>query len=188
MDNKIQFIDQRLAHLCSLIPQCKALSAAAEKRLADTIITLETKRIEAIHVLEKRLGELRTLIPVYKACSNTYEHVLAKHIINIDLQLIEAKTKQLPTQPTAQNLLVPYPCAPLSPTVQPPTPQPIQSNDINGILLNALNRFPIYIGNKVSALTLQSVISDRVDTCLVPMPCPTSIRRLLEPGSIVDAT
>ena len=133
MDNNIQFIDQRLAHLRSLIPQCRAQSAAAEKSLADTIITLETKRIEAIQVLEKRLGELRALIPVYKARSHTYEHLLAKHIIDLDLQLIAAKTKQFPTQPTAQNLLVPHPRAPLSPTTQPPTPQPIQSNDMNGI-------------------------------------------------------
>ena len=66
MDNNIQFIDQRLAHLHTLIPQCRAQSAAAEKRLSDTIITLEIKRIEAIHALEKRLGELRALIPVYK--------------------------------------------------------------------------------------------------------------------------
>ena len=97
MYNNIQFIDQRLAHLCSLIPQCRAQSAAADKRLADTIITLETKRIEAIHVLEKRLGELRALIPVYNARSHTYEHVLAKHIIDLDLQLIAAKTKQFQT-------------------------------------------------------------------------------------------
>ena len=58
MDNNIQFIDQHLAHLRTLIPQCKAQSAAAEKRLADTIITLEIKRIEAIQTFEKRLGEL----------------------------------------------------------------------------------------------------------------------------------
>ena len=71
-NNNIQFIDQRLAHLRSLIPQCKAQSAAAEKRLADTIITLEITRIEAILALENRLGELRALIPVYKArCLHT---------------------------------------------------------------------------------------------------------------------
>ena len=58
MDNNIQFIDQRLAHFCLLIPQCRAQSAASEKRLADTIITLEIKRIVAIHALESRLGEL----------------------------------------------------------------------------------------------------------------------------------
>ena len=99
MDNNIQFIDQRIAHLCSLIPIYKARSTAAEKRLADTIITLEIKRIEAIRVLEKSLGELRALIPVYKARSPTFEHVLAKQIINLDLQLIAAKTKQFPTHP-----------------------------------------------------------------------------------------
>ena len=76
--NNIQFINQRIAHLRSLIRQCKAQSAAAEKRLADTIIILEIKRIEAIHALEKRLGELRVLIHVYKARCPTYKHVLAK--------------------------------------------------------------------------------------------------------------
>ena len=58
MDNNIQFIDQRLAYLRSLIPRCKAQSAAAEKRITDLIITMEIKRIQAIHTLEKRLGEL----------------------------------------------------------------------------------------------------------------------------------
>ena len=58
MDNNIQFIDQRLAHLRTLIPQYRAQSTAAEKRLADTIRTLEIKQIEAIPALEKRLGEL----------------------------------------------------------------------------------------------------------------------------------
>ena len=96
MDNNIQFIDQRLAHLWTLIPQYRAQSAAAEKRLADTIITSEIKRIEAIHALEKKLGELRALIPVYKARHPTNEHVLAKQIINLDLQLIAAKTKTIP--------------------------------------------------------------------------------------------
>ena len=83
MDNYIQFIDQRLVHLCTLIPQNRAQSAAAEKRLSDTTITLEIKRIEAIHALERRHGELRALIPVYKARFPTYEHVLAKQIINL---------------------------------------------------------------------------------------------------------
>ena len=64
MDNNIQFIDQRIAHLCTLIPQCRVQSAAAEKRLADTIFTLKIKRIEAFHAFEKRLGLLRALIPV----------------------------------------------------------------------------------------------------------------------------
>ena len=66
MDNNIQIIDQRLTHLRSLIPQCRAQSEADAKRLADTIITLKIKRIEAIHALERRLGELRALISVYK--------------------------------------------------------------------------------------------------------------------------
>ena len=133
MDNNIQFIDQRLAHLRSLVPQCRIHSAAAEQRLPDTIITLEIKRIEAIHVLKQRLGELRALILVYKVRSFTYEHVFAKHIIDLYFQLIAAKTRQFPTQLTAENLLVPNQRAPLSPTTQPPTPQPIQSNDMNGI-------------------------------------------------------
>ena len=64
MDNNIQLIDQRLAHLCSLIPLCKAQSAAAEKRFANKIITLEIKRIEAIHAIQHRFDELRALIPV----------------------------------------------------------------------------------------------------------------------------
>ena len=63
MDINIKFIDQRIAHLRKLIPQCRAQSAAAEKRLADTIITLEIKQIQAIHALAKRLGELRALYP-----------------------------------------------------------------------------------------------------------------------------
>ena len=105
MDNNIQLIDQRLAHLRSLIPQCRAQSSAAEKRLADTIIILEIKRIEVIHALDKRIGELRALIPVYKARCPTYEHVLAKQIIDLDLQLIAAETKQFPTHPPAQHPL-----------------------------------------------------------------------------------
>ena len=71
-NNNIQFIDQRLAHLRSLIPQCKAQSAADEKLLADTIITLEIKSIEVIHALEKRLGELRALIPV-QVCTKSMD-------------------------------------------------------------------------------------------------------------------
>ena len=83
MDNNIQFIDQRLAHLRSFF-SCRAQSAAAEKRLSDTIIILEIKRIEAIPDLGKRLGELRAFIPVYKACCPRYELTLPKQIINID--------------------------------------------------------------------------------------------------------
>ena len=71
------------------------------ERLADTIITLEIKRIEAIRVYEKRLSKLRVHIPVYKTRCPTYEHVLAKQIINLDFQLIAAKTKQFPTHPPA---------------------------------------------------------------------------------------
>ena len=58
MDNNIELIDQRFAHLRTLIPICKAQSAAAEKRLANEIIALEIKRIEAIHAIQHRLGEL----------------------------------------------------------------------------------------------------------------------------------
>ena len=85
MDNNIQFIDQRPSHLRSLIPRCKAQSAAAEKLLADLIIFMEIKRIQVIHTLEKRLGELRAFIPVYIARNPNYEHVLNKQIIDIDL-------------------------------------------------------------------------------------------------------
>ena len=67
MNNNIQFIDKRLAHLRSLIPRCKAKSAAAKKIHADWIITMEIKRIQAIHTLEIKLGELRAPIPVYQA-------------------------------------------------------------------------------------------------------------------------
>ena len=58
MDNNIQFIDQRLAHLRSLIPICKAQSTTVENRLANEIIALKIKRIEAILALEQRLAEL----------------------------------------------------------------------------------------------------------------------------------
>ena len=51
MDNNIQLIDQRRAHLGSLIPQCKAQSAAAENRLANEIFAMEIKCIETIYAL-----------------------------------------------------------------------------------------------------------------------------------------
>ena len=133
MDNNIQFIDQRIAHLYSLIPQCRALSVAAEKRLADSIITSEIKRIKAIHALEKRLGEIRALIFVYKARCSTYEHVLAKHIINLDLKLIEAKSKHFPSHPPAAHPLALHSPAPHIPATNLPTPQPIHLNDLAGI-------------------------------------------------------
>ena len=136
--NNIQFIDQHLAHLRSLIPQCKAQSAA-EKGLADTMITLEIKRIESICALEIRLGELRNLIPVYIARCPTYEQVLAKQIINFDLKLIAAKTTQLPTHPPAPHLFAPYPPAQLSPLLHlleqhSPEPQHVQLKYMAGIL------------------------------------------------------
>ena len=78
MDYNIQFIDQRLAYLRFLIPRCKAQSAAAEKCLADLIITIKIKRIQTIHTFVQRLNELRALITVRKRRDPTYEHVLAK--------------------------------------------------------------------------------------------------------------
>ena len=134
MDNDIQFIDQRIAHLSLLIPQCRALSVAAEKRLPDMIITLEIKRIETIHAFEKRLGELRALLPIYKARCPTYNHLLVKQIINLDLQLIAAKTKHFPSHPPAEYPLALHPAAPHIPATNLPTPQPIQLNDMAGIL------------------------------------------------------
>ena len=122
MNNNIQIIDQRLAHLCLLIPQCRTQSGAAEKRLAGTIITLEFKCIVAIHTYEKRLGEFRALIPVYKARCPAYDHVLAKQIINLDLQLIAAKIKQYLPHPPAGD---PFALHPLATNL--PTPQPLQS-------------------------------------------------------------
>ena len=129
MDNNIQFIDKRLAHLRSLIPQCRAQLAAVEKRPADTVIILEINRIEAIHALDKRLGELRALIPVYNARNPRYEQVLAKHISDLDLRLIAAKTKQFPL-----HLLEAHTSAPHSPATDQPTPQPLQSNDMAEVL------------------------------------------------------
>ena len=137
MDNNMQIINQRLFHLRSLITQCRAQSAAAEKRLADTIITLEIKRIEAIHAFEKRLGELRALIPVYITRCHTYKHVLAKQIINLELQFIAIKlNKYLPHRPAAH----PYALHP--PATNLPTPQPLQSNDMAGALTERLQQVP----------------------------------------------
>ena len=45
MDNTIQIIDQRLAHLPSLISQFRAQSAAVYKHLANSKITLEIERM-----------------------------------------------------------------------------------------------------------------------------------------------
>ena len=95
MNNNIQFIDQRIAHLCTLIPLSRTQSAADESRLADTIITLKITRIEAIHVCDKKLCELRAFIPIFKACYLKYKHVLAKQIINLDLKLIAAKIQTI---------------------------------------------------------------------------------------------
>ena len=134
--------------LRSLIPQWKAQSAATEKRLADLIITMEIKRIQANHTLEKRLGELRALIPVYKARNPTYEHERAKQIIDLDLQLIAAKSTQFPIHPTALHsqtvyLFVPQPplLQPFAP--QPPAPQQLQLND----MAEFLNKRPRQIPN-----------------------------------------
>ena len=143
----IQLIDQRLAHLCSIIPKCKAKSAAAEKHLANLIVTMEIKRIEAINALEKRLGELWKIIPVYKARFHTYEHVLAKQIIDLDLQLNAAKTKQFLSHPPAAhpfklNSPEMQPLAPLPPALQLFALQPLQINDMAGILTERLRQIP----------------------------------------------
>ena len=146
--NNIQFIYQRLALLRSLIPQCKAQSAAAEnKRLADTIITLEIKRFETIHALENRLRRLRALIPLYKARSPTYEHVLAKQIIDLDLQLIAPRTKQFSTHPLAQHPLATHPRAPFPLAPYPLAPhqseaQPVQLDDMVGFLSERPRQVP----------------------------------------------
>ena len=145
--NNIQFIDQRLAHRCSLIPQCKAQSAAAKKRLADTIITLEIKRIETIHAFENRLGKLRALIPVYEARSPTDKHVLVKQIIDLDLQLIAAITKQFSTHKLAQHPPAKHPRAPFSFALYPlaphqSEPQPVQLDDMVEILSERSRQVP----------------------------------------------
>ena len=93
MDN-IKVFDQRLAQLRTQIPQFRAHSGAANKRLANAIINLELKRIETIIALENKLDKLRGLISVYKALCPTNEHMLADPIINLDLQLIAAKSNQ----------------------------------------------------------------------------------------------
>ena len=129
MEINIQINYQRIAHLRSLISQSRAQAAAAEKRLADTIISLEIKRIKAIYALEKRLVELRALIPVYEARCPTYEHVLVKQILNLELQLIAAKTNQYLPHPPAAHQFALHP-----PATNLPTPQPLQSNDMAGAL------------------------------------------------------
>ena len=134
MNNNIHFIDQRIAHLGLLIPQCRAQSAAAETRLADSIITLEIKRIEAIYAIEKRLGKLRALISVYKARCYTYEHVLAKQIINLDLQLISAKTNQFKTYHPAAFPFEIHQLTLHQPAINLPAPQLVHSNNMAGIL------------------------------------------------------
>ena len=130
MDNNIQFIDQRVPHLRSRIPQCRAKSATAEKRLDNTIIILEIKRIDAIHAFEKRLGKLLALIPIYKARCPTYEHVLAKQIINLDLQLIAANGKQFPTYPPALHPTALHYFALHPPETNLPAPQLLKSNNM----------------------------------------------------------
>ena len=63
--------------------------------------------------------------------------MLVKQIINLDLQLIAAKTKQFPT-----HLLTPHRFAPHPSELQPPTPQPIQLNDITRILTERPRQIP----------------------------------------------
>ena len=84
MDN-IKFINQRFAHFCSLISRCKTQSAAAEKRFAKLIITMEIKRIKAYHTLEKQLGDLRAVIPVYNARNFISKHLLSKQINDLNI-------------------------------------------------------------------------------------------------------
>ena len=81
-----------------------------------------------------RLGELRAHIPLYKARCPTYEHVLAKHIINLDFTFIAAKTKYFSSHPPAAHPLALHPFAPRIPETNLPTLQPIQFNDMAGIL------------------------------------------------------
>ena len=132
MDNNINLIYRRLSQLRSLIPQFRTHSSSAEIRLANEIITLEPKRIEAIHVIEKKLGELRGLIPVYKARGPSYKQMLADQIINLDLQLIAAKSNQhLPEQPSKHT-----------PAPQIPAPEQIQSNDMAEIFTERPRQIP----------------------------------------------
>ena len=55
--------------------------------------------------------------------------MFAKKIINFDVQLIAAQTTQFPTLSPAQHQFAQHP-----PEPQPQTPQPIQLNDMAGIL------------------------------------------------------
>ena len=54
MDNNIKLINQWLTQLCALIPESRAQSEAAETHLANEIINLEIKRIEAIQAIERK--------------------------------------------------------------------------------------------------------------------------------------
>ena len=132
MNNNINLIDRRLAQLRSLIPQFRTHSSAAEIRLANEMITLELKSIEAIHAIEKKLGELRILITGYKTSGPAYKHILADQIINLDLQIIEAKSNQhLPDQPLQHT-----------PAPQIPAPEQIQSNDMAEIFTERPPQIP----------------------------------------------
>ena len=91
-------------------------------------------RIEAINAIEKKHSERRALIPVYKARCPKYEHVLVKQIINLDFQLIAAKTKHFLSHHPAVHPLALHPPTPHIPATNLPTPQPIQLNDMAGIL------------------------------------------------------
>ena len=132
MDMNIKFIDQQLTQLRALIPQSRAQSAAEEIRLANEIINLELKRIEAISALERKLNKLTKLIPVYKARFPAYEHVCANQIINFDLRLISATANQpLSNQPESH-----------SPALKRPAPQLIQSNDMVGRFKDRFRQIP----------------------------------------------
>ena len=191
--NNIQLIDQRLAHLRSLIPICKALSAAADKRLADLIIILEIKRIEAINALEKRLGELRALIPVYKARCFTYEHVLSKQIIDLDLQPIAAKAKIFSSHRPSAHLFelyspAPQPPAPQQPLPQPFAPKPLQINDMAGILTERPRQIPNLYWQPGLPISVSISHFRQIKYFPLPNAVPDLDQTLLAPGSIVLET
>ena len=82
--------------------------------------------------MKRDLASFEPYIPVYKARCPTYEHVLAKQIINLDLQLIAANAKQFSTHPPAPH---PFETNLLA-------SQPIESNDMAGILTERPRQIP----------------------------------------------
>ena len=136
-------------HYRSHIRKCKAQSEAVEKRLADSIINLDIKRIKAINALKKWIDKYPTPSTQFcvKARCPTYEDVFAKQIIDLDLQLIAAKTKQFSLHSPAAHLFELH-----LPALQPPAPQPLvpqlfalqrlQINDMVEIITVCLLKFP----------------------------------------------